>query len=259
MAKNNKKSEQKVVVENEQKKEVNTSNLTKAELKKEIETQLETAKANNDSTSQVLEYTLKNWAKTKKEDIVAILDEVRKASAKKTEETHKEEPKTENSIKKVKKSDKNKKTEDTESADEKTNAETKEKKDKTSKKLSHEFEFPASLEVGEEEYEIAYDIKSMDDLRKCVDEDEEEIIFAFHWTRKGLKAGYFNDFKYPKDGFPNELDITTPYYISDEGITAYCISMYTEANYVILPEDFEIFEDGTRISGFLEMQIYRKK
>ena len=254
-----KKSEQKVVVENEQKKEVNTSNLTKAELKKEVETQLETAKANNDSTAQVLEYTLKNWAKTKKEDIIIILDEARKASAK-DEKTHKEEPKTENSIKKVKKSaKKTKDTEDTESADEETNAETKEKKAKTAKKLSHEFEFPASLEVGEEEYEIAHDIKSMDDLRKCVDEDEEEIIFAFHWTRKGLKAGYFNDFKYPEDGFPNELDVTTPYYISDEGIVAYSISMYTEANYVILPEDFEIFEDGTRISGFLEMQIYRKK
>lgn len=112
---------------------------------------------------------------------------------------------------------------------------------------------------GEEvSYEIAHDIKNMDDLFKAM-EKEEVVVFAMYWTKRHLKQfPYFNgDFKAPKE-FPLDLDMATCLYASDNGTCAYVMSMYTEGMYVIFPDNLEEVK-GVRFSNGIEFQIYRQK
>lgn len=112
---------------------------------------------------------------------------------------------------------------------------------------------------GEEvTYEIAHDIKNMDDLFKAM-ENEEVVVFAMYWTKRHLKQfPYFNgDFKAPKE-FPLDLDMATCLYASDNGTCAYVMSMYTEGMYVIFPDNLEEVK-GVRFSNGIEYQIYRQK
>lgn len=116
--------------------------------------------------------------------------------------------------------------------------------------------FPDTLKVGDSEYTIAHDIKGMDDLLKAFNNDEE-FVFAFYWTARLLKQFPYaaGTLKAPKK-FDNDLDLTTTLYVSDEGKVCYNLSMYTEAFYQVMPEDFEEIE-GVRVSGGIEYQIYR--
>lgn len=117
--------------------------------------------------------------------------------------------------------------------------------------------FPATVTVDGEEYKVADDIKSMDDLYNA-SENEEDVVLAFYYPRRNIKQfGYFgNQLGTPKS-FPNDLDMTQVIYVSDEKKVAYSVSLYTEAPFTILPEDFEIV-DGIKISGALEFEVYRK-
>lgn len=116
--------------------------------------------------------------------------------------------------------------------------------------------FPQTLEVGDTKYELATDIKSMEDLYKALG-DDQEIVFAYYWTKRHLKQfNYFNRLLGQPKSFDNDLDLTTAMYVSDEKKVAYTVSMSTEAMYTILPTDFEE-EDGIRVAGGIEFQIYR--
>ena len=116
--------------------------------------------------------------------------------------------------------------------------------------------FPNSLKFDDTNYELARDITSMEDLYEAL-ESNEEIVFAFYYNKKMLRqAPYFYDmFGRPK-GFENDLDLATTIYVSDERRIAYHISLYTEACYNTLPEDFEEVE-GIRYAGTMMFQIYR--
>lgn len=116
--------------------------------------------------------------------------------------------------------------------------------------------FPNSLKFDDTNYELARDITSMEDLYEAL-ESNEEIVFAFYYNKKMLRqAPYFYDmFGRPK-GFENDLDLATTIYVSDERRIAYHISLYTEACYNTLPEDFEEVE-GIRYAGTMMYQIYR--
>ena len=206
------------------------------------------------------------------------------------EETVKAEPKAEDSVKKLSKgvSKKQKSMEKEEVAEEVVNSEetaentekveeaTEEKVDaKKSAKKSKGKEkqpkddataspkgtvqkdiFPDTLKVGDSEYKLAHDIKSMDDLYKAL-ENDEEIVFAYYWTKTHLKKfGYFYNLLGTPKSFDNDLDLATTLYVSEERKVAYHISMYTEGCYNTLPEDFEEVE-GIRYSGTCEFQIYR--
>lgn len=118
--------------------------------------------------------------------------------------------------------------------------------------------FKDEIEVDGVTYEIAHDIKNMDDLYKAL-EAEEVIVFAMYWSKRLLKQfNYFNGLvKSPKE-FPLDLDLSTCIYASDNGTVAYAVSMYTEACYALLPENL-IEEDGLRYSGGVEYQIYRQR
>ena len=116
--------------------------------------------------------------------------------------------------------------------------------------------FPKTLTVGDTTYELAEDIKTLDDLYEALNKDEE-IVFAYYWTKRHLKQfSYFGGWLGQPKSFDNDLDLATAMYVSDEKKVSYQISMYTEAVYTILPTDFEEV-DGVRVAGGIEYQIYR--
>lgn len=116
--------------------------------------------------------------------------------------------------------------------------------------------FPKTLEVGDTKYELAEDVKTLDDLYKALG-DDEEIVFAYYWTKRHLKQfEYFGGWLGQPKSFDNDLDLATAIYVSDEKKVSYQVSMYTEAIYTILPTDFEEV-DGVRVAGGIEYQIYR--
>lgn len=116
--------------------------------------------------------------------------------------------------------------------------------------------FPQTLEVGDNKYELASDIKTMEDLYKAY-EDDEEIVFAYYWTKRHLRQfKYFGNLLGQPKSFDNDLDLCTAIHVSDEHKVCYQVSMYTEAMYTVLPEHLEL-EDGIRVAGGIEYQIYR--
>ena len=116
--------------------------------------------------------------------------------------------------------------------------------------------FPQTIEVGDAKYELASDIKTMEDLYNALGNDEE-IVFAYYWTKRHLRQfPYYNGWLGQPKSFDNDLDLATAIYVSDEKKVSYQVSMYTEAVYAILPTDFDE-EDGVRIAGGIEYQIYR--
>lgn len=116
--------------------------------------------------------------------------------------------------------------------------------------------FPKTIEVGDSKYELASDIKTMDDLYEAL-EKGEEIVFAYYWTKRHLKQfDYFEGLLGQPKSFDNDLDLANAIHISDEKKVCYSVSMYTEAIYTILPHNLEE-EDGIRIAGGIEYQIYR--
>ena len=123
--------------------------------------------------------------------------------------------------------------------------------------------FPQTLTVGKDkdtkEYRLAPEIKSMDDLYNAtIDKDMDEVLFAYHWTRKQLKLDpYFDGAVGKITQFENDLDLAGTLYVSEERKIAYHISLYTEGCYNTLEEDFEEF-DGIRYAGNVEFQIYRR-
>ena len=117
-------------------------------------------------------------------------------------------------------------------------------------------QFPQTIEVGDSKYELATDIKTMEDLYEALNKDEE-IVFAYYWTKRHLKQfNYFGQLLGQPKSFDNDLDLCTAIYVSDEKKVAYQVSMYTEAFYTVLPEHFDE-EDGIRVAGGIEFQIYR--
>lgn len=116
--------------------------------------------------------------------------------------------------------------------------------------------FPATLEVGDTKYELASDIKTMEDLYNALGNDEE-IVFAYYWTKRHLKQfPYYSGLLGQPKSFDNDLDLATAIYVSDEKKVSYQVSMYTEALYAVIPTDFAE-EDGIRINNGIEYQIYR--
>ena len=185
-------------------------------------------------------------------------------------ETPKAEPKAENSTKKLNKKKAEPKEEPkkeeakAEPKEEKVEAKKSSKKSLNKKKEEPKKEepkveselFPQTLELGDTKYRLAPEIKTMDDFYKEI-ENDADIKFAFYWTRTHLKQNdYFNHLLGKPKSFPNDLDIATPIYVSEEKLIAYFVSDYTEACYNTLPEDFEEV-DGIRYAGTMEFQIYK--
>ena len=116
--------------------------------------------------------------------------------------------------------------------------------------------FPETLDVDGEEFKLAHEITSMDDLYDAIS-NGDRILFAFYWSRKLLKQfPYFNHMLGKPTSFKNDLDLANTIYVSDKKRIAYHTSIYTEGCYNTLPEDFEEV-DGIRYAGATEFQIYK--
>lgn len=116
--------------------------------------------------------------------------------------------------------------------------------------------FPKTIDIDGNKYELAEDIKDMNDLYEAYAKDGV-LVFAYYWSKRHLRTfPYFEGlFGQPKE-FENDLDLATAIHVSDEKKVAYQVSMYTEAFYTILPENLEQI-DGVRIASGIEFQIYR--
>lgn len=123
--------------------------------------------------------------------------------------------------------------------------------------LAGMFEETITTEIGT--LTKAQDIKTFADLRKAL-ENEEEIYFAIYWTERLLRqfdyVGTIDTVKKPKN-FPNDLDLVSCIYLSDEDKLAVGISSYTDMPYIIQPKDMTITEDGFRYTSNMEFELYR--
>ena len=178
-------------------------------------------------------------------------------STKKTlkKSSKKEEPKTEETAPKEEKKAPAKKPIAKKS--EKKSAVQKSEQKGTNFDLAGMFEETITTEIGT--LTKAQDIKTFADLRKAL-ENEEEIYFAIYWTERLLRqfdyVGTIETVKKPKN-FPNDLDLVSCIYLSDEDKLAVGISSYTDMPYIIQPKDMTITEDGFRYTSNMEFELYR--
>lgn len=255
-----------------------TAKTTKEQLIKAIVTNFKAIK--DKSLKEQIQYTSKVYKedakKVTKTDLVDLVKQIEKSLGAKfvepafAEETKTEAPKAENSVKpsgkKLSKS-KNEPKVETPSDEPK---ETK-KADKSANKASavevleetpgikqqRAKKFPSKVELEGNVYKKATHITDMDSLYTALNADEE-ILIAFYQPARNIKQfGYFNNLLGTPKSFDNDLDLTSVIYVSEEKKVAYSVSVYMEAPYTILPEDFEVV-DGVKISGYLEFEVYKK-
>lgn len=195
-------------------------------------------------------------------EVEALLpeEESKSAPANSTKKTlkkssKKEEPKTEETAPKEEKKAPAKKLVAKKS--EKKSAVQKSEQKGTNFDLAGMFEETITTEIGT--LTKAQDIKTFADLRKAL-ENEEEIYFAIYWTERLLRqfdyVGTIETVKKPKN-FPNDLDLVSCIYLSDEDKLAVGISSYTDMPYIIQPKDMTITEDGFRYTSNMEFELYR--
>jgi hypothetical protein len=211
-----------------------------------VETSVETKETKTEKKAPAKESSLKSKVKSKKNKEVAEATESEVASEQSAEETKEE------AVKSAKKTGAEKPVKKTQKG------EAVEVLEESKKQLQQRAKkFPAKIDVQGESYEVAMDITSMDKLYDAVNADED-ILLAFYYPKRNIKQfGYFNNILGTPKSFENDLDLASVLYISEEKKVAYAISVYMEAPYTIMPEDFEIVDD-VRISGFNEFEIYRK-
>lgn len=211
-----------------------------------VETPVETKETKAEKKAPAKESSLKSKVKSKKNKEVAEATEPEVAGEQSAEETKEE------AVKSAKKAGAEKPVKKTQKG------EAVEVLEESKKQLQQRAKkFPAKIDVQGESYEVAMDITSMDKLYDAVNADED-ILLAFYYPKRNIKQfGYFNNILGTPKSFENDLDLASVLYISEEKKVAYAISVYMEAPYTILPEDFEIV-DNVRISGFNEFEIYRK-
>lgn len=205
------------------------------------------------ATPVVAENSVKKLAKgvSKKQEVAPASDEKASEEEAEAEEPAKEEKKADTTAKKSLGGKKK-------TAPKKDGVTALDGTDKSDKTVQMAKMFPATLTVGDETYELAQDIKTIEDLHKEL-ENDADIIFAYYWTKRHLKQfPYFGGWLGQPKQFDNDLDLATCIYVSDENKVSYQISMYTEAVYTIIASDFAE-EDGIRTAGGIEYQIYRKK
>lgn len=177
-------------------------------------------------------------------------------SAKKTlkKSAKQEEPKTEETAPKEKKAPAKKPVT---KKSEKKSAVQKSEQSGTAIDLAGMFSDTITTEIGT--LTKAQDIKTFADLRKAL-ENEEEVYFAIYWTERLLRqfdyVGTIETVKKPKN-FPNDLDLVSCIYLSDEDKLAVGISSYTDMPYIIQPKDMTITEDGFRYTSNMEFELYR--
>lgn len=264
-----------------------TKATTKTDLSNALVANLPLVEKQDKTLAEQIVYAGKNPDKATRKDLVDLVKEVMQTLGNKfivpaAAQEKTEKPKTENLVKRPAP----KKTEDTSEDDETDEDETEDTEDeveeepksktkksgKTAKKPDKKGavtaledtnnpkavqlakQFPETITVDGEKYEVAHDVKTIADLAS----EDDEFEFAFYWTKRHLRQfPYFNDWLGHPKSFPDDLDTCQLIYVSDDSKVAYAVSDTTEAVYSIFPNDLEEV-DGLRIAAGIEFQIYRK-
>lgn len=180
-------------------------------------------------------------------------------------DTEAEEPKTKGKTKTDSKQNKQKpepKQEPKSKAEPKSKPSTKKGEDKKQPEKKAEpkakaFEFPEEL-IDEDDikYVRADDLNSYEAVKKAV-EDEEEIVFATHWTEAMLKTGLYGNGQIEKKSdmpkaFKDEVDLLQVIYVGELLTNIFTISMFTDAEYYFMSKDFK-----KGIANNLRFAVYR--
>ena len=125
------------------------------------------------------------------------------------------------------------------------------------KKMIFPTSFTTETEDGEVTYEKCSDIKSMDELCKLLSDEDNNYIVAWYYPKNAIKQNYPRTLEKSKSlkSFENDLDLTIPVYVSDDGDIVYCVSLYTEAYYDIFPSEVT---EGDKFAGGIPYQIYKE-
>lgn len=119
--------------------------------------------------------------------------------------------------------------------------------------------FPEKVLVGEEEYSIDYELKTIEDVVKALDEGKK-IVFAFYWNKRHLKQFPYDMYgicsKKIKE-FPQDLDLAQVLYPTRENTALYCVSLYSDVLHIVLKDNMEIV-DNMRFANGVEFNIYTK-
>ena len=119
--------------------------------------------------------------------------------------------------------------------------------------------FPPTVLVGEEEYSINFELKTLEDIVKAI-ESGTKVVFAFYWSKRLLKQFKYDIYGiYPKKikEFPQDLDMAQLIYATREGTAMYLLSLYTDVMHIILEDELDI-EDNMRFCNGVEYNVYTK-
>ena len=198
-------------------------------------------------------YAGQHFAEATRADLAELAKEVAEKLGDKFVTEAPKEVSAENSVKPSKKKPV-KKTEKKKEVEEKTSGDEVLVEDKASQSKSL---FPDTIKVGDTEYSVAKDIDSLAAFCDAVSK-EEDIVVAFYYPRTEIKQlGYFNNILGTPKSFPDDLDVTQAIFTNTEKTVAYTVSVYTDAVFTLIPDDFEEV-DGVKIAGRLKFEVYRK-
>ncbi|MBO8161112.1 MAG: hypothetical protein H0Z24_05700 [Thermosipho sp. (in: Bacteria)] len=240
--------------------------------KKELIAKLKevSSRVTDKNLKDMVAYTLKKIEESTrnvtKDDLVTLLSDLLTNEPLPIENNaKKEEPKKAKikAKKEAKKAEKEEPKKDTKKAEKDAKKDVKKSKKEVKKEVKKIF--PEELGIKDTNFKLDLDIESIKQLKKLVEEDNKEIIFAFYWTKRHLKQ-YYNSYdirgitaKEKVKEFPNDLDLCMPLYISEDNKVIYVISIYTEVIYQIIPEELKVFKDETeslRFCNSIEYNLY---
>lgn len=233
-------------------------NATREELAGLLNANFKLVQKADKNLAERIAYTGQHFAEATRSDLAELVSEVAKKLGDKfvtefsvpasTKEAVAEASVKPSKKKPVKKTEKKKEVEEETSGDEVL------AEDKASQSKST---FPATITVGDAEYSVAKDIDSLSAFCDAVSK-EEDIVVVFYYPRAEIKQlGYFNNILGTPKSFPNDLDVTQAIFTNTEKTVAYTVSVYTDAVFTLIPDDFELV-DGVKIAGRLKFEVYRK-
>lgn len=103
------------------------------------------------------------------------------------------------------------------------------------------------------------DIENIEQFAEAINDKQEDLVIVTFWTKKLLKqyASSYDPYNINPSRvkeFPDNLDVIEVTHASNLVVTG--ISIYSNVPQVILPGDFELFDNNIRYANGCELQIY---
>lgn len=97
------------------------------------------------------------------------------------------------------------------------------------------------------------ELETIEEVKEARENGNNNLIFATLWTKKHLKKYDYDRIGLGadvSDGFPNDLDLLVPVFVSEN--IAYAVSLYTDMVFYFKPNSFEVDEHGARVTSGME-------